>query len=78
MTIPGQVENWNIITDIGSVSLLFIPTDVKNILSVLQSNYRCRLFVNFIFGMSFIMRGIVGVFKAMLDETAQRKIRFIN
>jgi len=78
MLIPGQVENWNIITDLGSVSLLFIPSDAKKILDVLQSNYRCRLVKNFIFGMNLLMRGLMGMFKSMLDETAQRKIRIMD
>lgn len=78
LLIPGQVENWNIITDLGKLSLLFIPNDMKRLMRVLQSNYRCRLYVNFIFGMSTFLRYIWNIIKSMLDESSAKKIRFMN
>lgn len=78
LLIPGQIENWNIITDLGGVSLIFLPGDLKKIMGVLQSNYRCRLYVNFIIGMSTILRGIWAFVKSFLDETTVKKIRFLN
>lgn len=78
LIIPGQIENWSIITDVRGVSMLSIPSDFKKLMNVLSSNYRCRLFVNYIFGMSTLLNFIWKLLQAFLDETARKKIRFIN
>jgi hypothetical protein len=78
LLIPGQVENWNIITDLNGVSLVFFPSDMKKIMGVLQSNYRCRLYVNYLLGMGSILRGIWNIIKGMLDETTVRKVRILD
>lgn len=78
LIIPGQVENWNIITDLTGVSMLFLPSDLKKIMNILQANYRCRLYINFIIGMSAFLRGIWAFVKSFLDEMTVKKIRFLN
>jgi hypothetical protein len=78
LLIPGQVENWNVITDVNGVNLIFLPGDLKKFMSVMQSNYRCRLYVNYIIGMGSIMRGLWKMIKGMLDETTQRKIQILE
>jgi hypothetical protein len=78
MLIPGQVENWNIITDLEGVSILTLPSDMKKFMSILQSNYRCRLYVNYILGMGFFLRGIWSLVSKMLDETTIRKVRILS
>ncbi len=78
LLIPGQIENWNIITDLNGVSLLTFPSDMKKMMGVLSSNYRCRLYVNFILGMGSILNVLWKIVKAFLDETSVRKIRFIK
>lgn len=78
MLIPGQVENWNIITDLEGVSVLGIPSDLKKFMAVLQANYRCRLFVNYILGMGFFVRGVWAIVKTMLDETTVRKVQILS
>jgi hypothetical protein len=76
--IPGQVENWTIITDFGSVSFFFLPSNVKKLMSVLQSNYRCRLYVNYILNMSSIIRGIYNMIKGLLDPSTEKKIKLLD
>ena len=78
MLIPGQVENWTMISNFKSVSLLFPPAEMKKFMAVLQSNYRCRLYVNYIIGMSGILRGIWNIVKAFLDEATVNKVRFLT
>lgn len=78
LLIPGQVENWNIITDLNGVSLVFFPSDMKKIMGVLQANYRCRLYVNYLLGMGSLLRGIWNIIKGMLDETTVRKVRILD
>jgi hypothetical protein len=78
LLIPGQVENWNMITDCNGVSLLTLPKDMKNIMTVLSSNYRCRLFVNFLLGMSTVLNFVWKIVKNFLEETTVKKIRFLK
>lgn len=78
LLIPGQVENWTMITDVRGVSLYSLPSDFKKLMGVLSSNYRCRLFVNYIFGMSSVLDFLWKIFQMFLDETAKKKIRFIR
>jgi len=78
LLIPGQVENWSIITDVRGVSLYSLPSDFKKLMSVLSSNYRCRLYVNYIFGMSSLLNFLWNLIQVFLDETAKKKIRFIR
>lgn len=76
--ISGQVENWNIITDVRNVSIYSIPGDFKKIMNLLSFNYRCRLFVNYIFGMSKFLNIVWKLVQVFLDDTAKKKIKFIN
>lgn len=76
--LPGQIENWNIICDVAKVNILFIPPEFKEILTSLQSNYRCRLFVMIIINVSLIVKSLWNIVKNILDKTTERKIRLIN
>jgi hypothetical protein len=78
LLIPGQVENWNIISDVCGVSLLGLPKDMKRFMNVLQSNYRNRLFVNFIYGMGTFLGLLWNMVKVFLDEISLRKIRMLK
>lgn len=78
LLIPGQVENWNIITDLGRVSLLSVPKDMKKFMGVLGANYRCRLYVNYIIGMGGFLLVIWNMIKAFLDEIQIKKLRFLK
>jgi hypothetical protein len=78
LLIPGQIENWDIIMDVTGINLIFLPSDLKKLIGILQSNYRCRLFVNFIIGMSTILKGIWSFVSSFLDESTVKKIRFLN
>jgi hypothetical protein len=78
LLIPGQVENWNIISDVCGVSLLGLPKDMKRFMNVLQSNYRCRLYVNFIYGMGTFLGLLWNMVKVFLDETSLKKIRMLK
>jgi hypothetical protein len=51
---------------------------MKKIMGILQANYRCRLYVNYLLGMGSFLRGIWTMIKGMLDETTVRKIRILD
>jgi hypothetical protein len=78
LVIPGQVENWNLITNLGKLSIMSIPEKMKKLMNVLTSNYRCRLYVNFIFGMSTFLKFVWNIVKGMLDEYTVKKLRFVD
>lgn len=43
--IPGQVESWNIIYDLGNMGITEIPSNIlKNMIGKMSQNYGGRLF----------------------------------
>jgi hypothetical protein len=45
MLIPGQVEHWNIIYDLGEMGLTDVPiTSLKNTLKIVSDNYGGKLY----------------------------------
>ena len=78
LLIRGQIENWTTITDVTGVSLVFMPSDLKKIIDILGSCYRCRLFRNYIIGMNPALRFIAKIFMSFLDQATVNKIRFLD
>jgi hypothetical protein len=78
LLIPGQVENWVLISDVTGVSMVFPPGDMKKLIAVLQSNYRCRLYVNYVIGMSGGLQFLWNLIKGFLDKTTVKKVRFLE
>ena len=56
MLIPGQIENWVMITNSRHVSMLFLPSEMKKVINVMSDNYRSKLYINYIIGMSRTLR----------------------
>lgn len=78
MMIPGQVENWILISDVNDVSMLFLPNDLKKLIAILQSNYRCRLYANYIVGMGTGLQFVWKCIQPFLDETTVNKVKIIK
>ena len=78
LLIPGQVENWIVITDFTGVSFFFLPSTVKKMMVVLQSNWRCRLRVSYLLNTSSIVRGLWKIAKAFLNEATVQKVQFLD
>jgi len=78
LLIKGQVELWNVISDLRNVSLFTLPSDLMKMFKILQSNYRARLNVNFIVGMNMFLNAIWTLIKNLIDSNTQKKIRFIK
>lgn len=78
LLIPGQLENWIIITDLKDVSLLGMPSDMSKFLKVMQSNYRARLYINYLLGMNFVLRGIWALIRNLLDPETNKKIQILS
>lgn len=49
MMLPGQIENWIVITDLCNMGITQIPkSEFKLITKVLQDNFRCRMVTNYV------------------------------
>jgi len=76
--LPGQIENWNIICDVGNISLMTIPSELRSVLSQLQSHFRCRLYKMFIINASTFLSVLWNIIKTFLDGSTERKIKIIG
>ena len=76
--LPGQIENWNLICDVGKSSILFIPKEFNKLLNILQSNYRCRLYKMYILNVSLFIKVLWKTINIMFDPTTQRKIKLLQ
>lgn len=78
LLIPGQVEHWNIICDMNNVSLYSVPNDLKNLLGIIQNNYKFRLNKMFVLNLSTFAGILWSVIKGLMGENVQKKIKMIN
>jgi len=76
--LPGQIENWNLICDVGKSSIVFMPKELKTLMSILQSNYRCRLYVMYIVNVSLFVKVLWKTINILLDPSTQRKIKLLQ
>jgi hypothetical protein len=75
MMIPGQVENWVTITDMGKMGLTDLPMgQLKRIIEVLQDNYKCRLGFNVIVNAPTSVNIIWAIVKKFMDKDVVEKM----
>ena len=76
MLLPGQIENWVVLTDLGKNGLKNLSiSSLKQVLNILQSNYRCRLGVNYIINPPKSVWVLWSCIKPFLDEVTIDKIK---
>jgi hypothetical protein len=79
LMIKGHIENWIVITDLNNKSLTNLPlSELKQIISVLQNNFRCRMIVNYIVNAPRALSFIWGVLKKFIEPHTVNKIRIIR
>ena len=79
LLVSGKVETFNAIIDLTKVGVFEIPVSIlKNIISTLQKNYRCRMFKLYVYNPPMIIKGIFKVVKPLLNPFTQAKVNFIN
>ena len=76
--IPGQVENWIIITDLKGVSIFKPPTKMISIFNFLQKRFYYRLAKLYVYGMSGILNFCWNIVKNLVNETTTGKFVFIS
>jgi len=72
---PGAIENWTVILDLKDVGVTQIPKKkLQSMVSILQSNFRGRLYKLFAINMPFMIRALWKLFKGMWDKFTQEKL----
>jgi len=78
LLIPAQVESWNIICDMKDVALYSVPNDLKNLLNLIQQNYKNRLNSMYVINLGTFAGILWNVIKGLMGENIQKKIIMIN
>lgn len=74
--IPGQIENWLIISDINRVGITEFGY-FKKLMDIL-SKFRGRVFKNFIIGMNLILRSCAKGVLTIFGSSSKKKIKFVD
>lgn len=79
MLLPGQIESWAVLTDLGKNGLGNLSiTSLKQVLNILQANYRCRLGINYIINPPKSIWMMWSCIKPFLDDITIEKIKISN
>jgi hypothetical protein len=77
--IPGQVECWNLIYDLGGMGLSEIPTKIlKNVLKKISLNYGGRLFKLWIVNAPSSISVSWKIVSAFLDDVTVNKVKIVK
>ena len=77
--LPGQIENWVVLTDLGKNGLGNLSiSSLKQVLGMLQSNYKCRLATNYIVNPPKTVWVMWSCIKPFLDDVTIDKIKISN
>jgi hypothetical protein len=75
MMLPGQIENWVVISDFANKGLLGLPIrGIKRIVTTLLENFRCRLGLNYILNAPSTLAFMWSIVNALLDKRTSSKI----
>lgn len=76
LMMPGQVENWIVITDLCNKGLTKLPiSDMQRVIKTLQDNFRCRMSVNYLVNSPRSIYFIWRIAKKFIEEHTIKKIR---
>jgi hypothetical protein len=78
LLIPGQVETWNIICDVGRINILNVPEDLRKFMINLQEYFKCRMHMLYLVGLSGFVNLIWRFLKSAIDEAVVKKITLIT
>lgn len=78
LLIPGQIENWIMITDVRNVRIFSIPQSMRKMIGIISDQFRSRLYLNFIVGLTQAMRFLFKIICKFLDESTVQKLVVID
>lgn len=77
--LPGQIENWIVITDLDNQSLRQIPfMELRNLIEILKTNFRCRMITDFVVNSPFSIKIIWRTIKPFIPEKTVNKIKILG
>ncbi|CAD8175987.1 unnamed protein product [Paramecium pentaurelia] len=76
-TLPGQIENWVVIMDLGGLGITSLPRQqLQRVLDYLQNNYRSRMHKCYVVNCPGTITFSWNIVKGFLEEITVRKISF--
>eukprot|EP00826_Nyctotherus_ovalis_P031949 TRINITY_DN2574_c0_g1_i2.p3 TRINITY_DN2574_c0_g1~~TRINITY_DN2574_c0_g1_i2.p3 ORF type:complete len:392 (+),score=126.39 TRINITY_DN2574_c0_g1_i2:27-1178(+) len=73
--VPGKVENWVTLIDIGNIGITSIPrTAMKGMIDTLQDCYKGRLCKMFVVNANMIIRVLWGIVEGLMDPNTRNKV----
>jgi hypothetical protein len=78
MLVPGKFETINMIINMTGVSILSLPEPLKRIIPELSDNFLCRLYKNYIIGLTFFTRILYKIAVNFLDKVTVSKITVLD
>ncbi|CAD8065542.1 unnamed protein product [Paramecium sonneborni] len=77
--LPGQIENWIVIMDLGGLGIMGLPKqDLYRIMNYLSSNYRSRMHKCYIINCTKTLSITWAMIKTFLEDITVNKILFEN
>lgn len=75
MMLPGQIENWVVIVDLGNQGFAESPVyECKDLIDVLADNYSCRMAKCWIVNVSFAANILWKIISKLIDTETLSKI----
>jgi hypothetical protein len=78
MLVPGKFETLNMIINMTGVSIISLPEPLKRIIPELSQNFLCRLYKNYIIGLTFFTRILYKIAVNFLDKVTVSKITVLD
>ena len=78
MLVPGKFETLNMIVNMTGVSIISLPEPLKKIIPELSDNFLCRLYKNYIIGLTFFTRILYKIAVNFLDKVTVSKITVLD
>lgn len=79
LCVPGKVENWLFISDLGGLSLAKLPSKhIKKFTLEAQDHLKCRIRKFFYFNTTFGLRAIYALISPFLDKAIKEKTCMIK
>ncbi|KAM3138173.1 hypothetical protein pb186bvf_009636 [Paramecium bursaria] len=77
--LPGQIENWITVLDLGGLGIAKLPAQqLQKLMTYLSNNYRQRMYRCYVVNCNKTLTLSWSMIKGFLDETTVKKISFYN
>jgi len=75
MMLPGQIENWVVIADMGNQGFTSTPVyELKGLVGILSDHYSCRMAKCWVFNVSLGAHMLWKIIKTFLDPETLAKV----